>query len=65
MAQIAYTVMAVLTRVAAEHDLSLTQLRVFGILRDHRPRMAELADFPPISPAQLAIIAPWWRQDSS
>jgi DNA-binding MarR family transcriptional regulator len=37
--------MGVLTRVAAEHDVSLTQLRVFGILRDRRPRMAELADY--------------------
>ncbi len=45
LAQTAFTVMAVLTRIAADHDLSLTQLRVFGILRDHRPRMAELADY--------------------
>ena len=36
---------AVLSRVAAEHDLSLTQLRVFGILRDRRIRMSELADY--------------------
>jgi DNA-binding MarR family transcriptional regulator len=45
LARTAFTVMAVLTRLAAEHDLSLTQLRVFGILRDRTPRMAELADF--------------------
>jgi MarR family transcriptional regulator, lower aerobic nicotinate degradation pathway regulator len=37
--------MAVLTEVAAEHDLSLTQLRVLGILRDREPTMAELANF--------------------
>jgi DNA-binding MarR family transcriptional regulator len=36
---------AVLSRVAAEHDLSLTQLRVLGILRDRRVRMSELADY--------------------
>jgi len=37
--------MAVLTEVAAEHDLSLTQLRVLGILRDREPTMAGLATF--------------------
>ena len=40
-----FTLMAVLTEVAAEHDLSLTQLRVLGILRDREPTMAELATF--------------------
>ena len=39
-----FAVMAVLSRVGAEHDLSLTQLRVLGILRDRRVRMSELAD---------------------
>jgi DNA-binding MarR family transcriptional regulator len=37
--------MAVLTEAAAEHDLSLTQLRVLGILRDRAPTMADLANF--------------------
>src|SRR5262249_5411927 len=45
LAQSAFVVMGVLTRVGAEHDLSLTQMRVLGILRDRRPRMAELADY--------------------
>ncbi len=45
LAQSAFVVMGALTRIAAEHDLSLTQLRVFGILRDREPRMSELADF--------------------
>ena len=40
-----FHVMGVLTRVGAEHDLSLTQLRVLGLLRDRRPRMTELAAF--------------------
>jgi len=31
--------------VAAEHDLSLTQLRMLGILRDREPTMADLATF--------------------
>jgi MarR family transcriptional regulator, lower aerobic nicotinate degradation pathway regulator len=45
LAQISFTLMAVLTEVAAEHDLSLTQLRMLGILRDREPTMAELATF--------------------
>jgi len=45
LVQTAFAVMAVLTRIAAGHDVSLTQLRVFGILRDRRLRMAELAEF--------------------
>ncbi len=44
LVQSAFATMAVLTRVAAEHDLSLTQLRVLGILRDRRVRMIDLAD---------------------
>jgi DNA-binding MarR family transcriptional regulator len=37
--------MAVLTRIGAEHDLSLTQLRVIAILRDRRAKMSELAEY--------------------
>jgi DNA-binding MarR family transcriptional regulator len=40
-----FATMAVLSRVAAEYDLSLTQLRVLAILRDRRVRMSELADY--------------------
>ena len=40
-----FALMAVLTGVAAEHDLSLTQLRVLGILRDREPTMADLATY--------------------
>ncbi|RBQ19680.1 MarR family transcriptional regulator [Spongiactinospora rosea] len=40
-----FQVTAVLTRISAEHDLSLTQLRVLGILRDRRPRVTELAAY--------------------
>jgi DNA-binding MarR family transcriptional regulator len=36
---------AVLSRIAAEYDLSLTQLRVLAILRDRRVRMSGLADY--------------------
>ncbi|GAA3638297.1 MarR family transcriptional regulator [Kineosporia mesophila] len=45
LVQNTFRVTAVLTRVGAEHDLSLTQLRVLGILRDRRARMSELAAF--------------------
>ena len=40
----ALATVAVIYRLAAEHDLSLTQVRVFGILRDRRrSRMSRLA----------------------
>jgi MarR family transcriptional regulator, lower aerobic nicotinate degradation pathway regulator len=45
LAQISFTLMAVFTEVAAEQDLSLTQLRVLGILRGREPTMADLATF--------------------
>lgn len=41
----AFVTTAVLIRIGAEHDLSLTQLRVCGILRDRRLRMTALADY--------------------
>jgi DNA-binding MarR family transcriptional regulator len=40
-----FATMAVLNRIAAEHDLSLTQLRVLAILRDRRIKMSELTNF--------------------
>ena len=45
LVQISFVTMAVLSKVGAEHDLSLTQLRVLGILRDRRVRMTRLADY--------------------
>jgi len=44
LAQATFMTMAILTSVAADHDLSLTQLRVLAILRDRRVRMSALAD---------------------
>ncbi|GAB2856983.1 hypothetical protein GCM10022221_65710 [Actinocorallia aurea] len=38
-----FEVAGVLTRVGGEHDLSLSQLRILGILRDRRARVTELA----------------------
>jgi DNA-binding MarR family transcriptional regulator len=43
LVQVSFTVIALLSQKAAEHDLSLTQLRVLAILRDREPKMAELA----------------------
>ncbi|MEU7874903.1 MarR family transcriptional regulator [Dactylosporangium sp. NPDC049140] len=40
-----FHVTGVLTRIGAENDLSLTQLRVLGILRDRRPGVTELAAY--------------------
>ena len=45
LVQVSFALMAALTEVAAEHDLSLTQLRMLGILRDREPTMADLATF--------------------
>lgn len=45
LARVTFETMALLTKVAAEHDLSLTQLRVLAILRDRRVRMTELAAY--------------------
>ncbi|MFT0548468.1 MarR family winged helix-turn-helix transcriptional regulator [Allopusillimonas ginsengisoli] len=40
----AFVTMAVLNKIGAENNLSLTLIRVLGILWDRRLRMAELAD---------------------
>ncbi|RFA14594.1 MarR family transcriptional regulator [Subtercola boreus] len=45
LAQTAFVVTAVLGRIGLEHDLSLTQLRMLGVLRDRRLRMSGLASF--------------------
>lgn len=43
--ELSFAVLDILTRAAAEHDLSVTQLRLLGVLRDRTPSMAEIADF--------------------
>jgi DNA-binding MarR family transcriptional regulator len=45
LVQTSFEVIAVVTRVGAEHDLSLTLVRMLGILRDRTLTMAELADY--------------------
>lgn len=41
----AFVTMAMLNKIGAENDLSLSLIRVLGILWDRRPRMTELADY--------------------
>ncbi|HEY1703895.1 MAG TPA: MarR family transcriptional regulator [Trebonia sp.] len=45
LVQVAFATMAVLNKAASDNDLSLTQLRVLGILRDRRLRMTTLAGY--------------------
>lgn len=45
LGQAAFVITSTLSRIAAANELSLTQLRVFGVLRDRKPRMAELAEY--------------------
>jgi DNA-binding MarR family transcriptional regulator len=43
LAQLSFLIQGALERRAAEHDLSLIQTRLLGVLRDRRPTMQELA----------------------
>ncbi len=45
LAQTAFVTTSLLSRIAAKHDVSLTQLRVLAILRDRQVRMSELAHY--------------------
>ena len=45
LVQTSFEVAAIVTRVGAEHDLSLTLVRVIGILRDRTLTMADLANY--------------------
>lgn len=45
LAQVTFATMAVLNKVSADHELSLTQLRVLAILRDRRLTMQALAGY--------------------
>jgi DNA-binding MarR family transcriptional regulator len=43
LAQLSFVIHGMLERRAAEHDLSMIQTRLLGVLRDRRPTMNELA----------------------
>ena len=45
LAQLSFLVQGMLERRAAEHDLSMVQTRLLGVLRDRTPTMNELARF--------------------
>ncbi|MEI9936202.1 MAG: MarR family transcriptional regulator [Pseudomonadota bacterium] len=45
LVQLSFAVHRVLGRIADEHELSLVQLRLLGILRDREPGMQEIATF--------------------
>ncbi|MGD0199026.1 MAG: MarR family transcriptional regulator [Solirubrobacteraceae bacterium] len=42
LAQLSFVIHRLLERRAAEHDLSIIQMRLLGVLRDRRPTMNEL-----------------------
>lgn len=43
LAQLSFVIQGMLERRAAAHDLSITQTRLLGVLRDRTPTMNELA----------------------
>lgn len=45
LAQLTFAVADLLGRIAQAHDVSIVQVRLFGILRDRRPTITELATF--------------------
>jgi DNA-binding MarR family transcriptional regulator len=42
--QLSFAIHDVLARAAARHDVSVTQVRLFGILRDREPTMSDLRE---------------------
>ncbi len=44
LVELSFLIQATLARVAGEHDVSLIQVRLLGILRDREPGIVELAD---------------------
>lgn len=54
LVQLTFAVQDILTRMAEEHDLSLAQLRLLGILRDREPGMRELARYLDLEKSSLS-----------
>jgi MarR family transcriptional regulator, lower aerobic nicotinate degradation pathway regulator len=44
LVELSFLIQATLVRLASEHELSLIQVRLLGILRDREPGIVELAD---------------------
>lgn len=49
LVQSSFLIQQMLGDITAEHDLSITQARLLGVLRDREPRMAELAQLLALS----------------
>ncbi|MFC4591053.1 MarR family winged helix-turn-helix transcriptional regulator [Sphaerisporangium corydalis] len=45
LVQLSFLVQGILAAIGAEHDLSIIQIRLLGILRDRRPGMLELGGY--------------------
>lgn len=43
LVQLSFLVQNILARIGTEHDLSIIQIRLLGILRDREPGMLQLA----------------------
>jgi DNA-binding MarR family transcriptional regulator len=52
--QLSFLLRARLARIAGEHDLSLVQVRLLGILRDREPGMLELARYLDLEKSSLS-----------
>jgi len=52
--QLSFLLQARLSRIAAEHDLSVVQVRLLGILRDREPGMLELARYLGLEKSSLS-----------
>ncbi len=44
LVQLSFSIQDLLGKVAARHDVSVTQVRLFGSLRDREPTMTDLTD---------------------
>jgi MarR family transcriptional regulator, lower aerobic nicotinate degradation pathway regulator len=54
LVELSFAVQEVLTRAAGEHDLSVTQLRLLGVLRDRTPTMAAIARHLGLDPSSVS-----------
>jgi DNA-binding MarR family transcriptional regulator len=52
--QLSFELQARLTRIAADHELSVIQVRLLGILRDREPGMLELARYLGLEKSSLS-----------
>ncbi len=53
LVQLSFAVHDVLARVSADHDLSVTQLRLLSILRDRTPPMTAIAEHLGLDPSSV------------